>query len=1277
MTGAPSGLLKLAADYLADAPPVDDPDLRGLTLRWLQQRHIPIAKKLTGPMHGLWTDGFLVGSISARTVLSHHGLIVKADDPALQTVTMGADWKHWTPGDWEAARELIDVEGMGTGLKALLEHGGIVLKGIEDHKLDQLARILADGVSHGDAPAKIATALRSLVDDPKWAYRVALTETTRAVSSATLNRYAMNGVSAKEWLSAGDQHVCTNLCEPNEEEGAVALDSAFPSGDDAPPAHPLCRCSLAPAWLNADEAASQGILPLDNLLLPASTVEGVTSTVAGVESTLEAEAGDVAAMAAGPAGGATGEAAAVTIRPELLAARTTSQVGRVFEAEAQRITGRTGTDVFLTGRGAITARFEGSAATAREHAEGLLRGLERFPDALLRKVDAGSGTSMGGNVYAHAEGRGIIRFNYDFTKADARRDYLASAARSAERARYGNDTFEVSFHPAGTGSPTAIAVHEFGHILDVATLAERVGPDVEVLVERLAQVRPGDIPDYATWNEEQLIRREVSTYATTNTKELVAEAFSDVMMNGDAASQLSHEIFDLLKAEYRKGGYTAGTSEALPSLAAPVDPLSKLKVTELRALAKDRGLTGYSKLTKPQLLERLAGEAKPVEQATGKVPVTVHLRAGANLDARSWTAERVEGFAGRDRDALSAVTSYVRQPGFVNTRLRTLVADTDPKAWQTWLHEPSIDEMLGRVPFDEAAEQAARAKADKMIQAIDRVMDESKTTGPVDVYRGASVADIRLPAPGTAAGYTWTDAGYVSTSTERSVASGSFGGGSGRVTLDLRLPEGTPALRIEGLGEGEVLLGRGQTYRVVEDLRTANGSGRVVVDVIPKGAVQTAVKELTPAERKAAERAATRAANRERNQLLESRTKLGDLLAEMDELVTKKAAAEVFEERLSYAATTGTVDDATVAALRKAVATGDPAKVRSAVTRIANKNALKPIGKAGQTVKYDPALHEPLGAVPAEGAQVRIVTRGHTVTVDGQDIQLSKAKTVVVEPKAKPEPKRPAGPESLRAPGRDLAAEVRRGEAWLRQAELRQSFGQPTDEVLNALVRRQAGWSDPGRVVTPAQVDRAIKSGWTEMWRGVEKWPGLTDADADVSARAIAERTRTGEWGMGHGMYGDGVYATVRRTTAEVYRGGDLGMVPFDEAAGARVRFGPPPLYEFLGEVKGAYPGGLIRMALDPSAKIVDYEELKAEHVAFLRSIDFVNMPESAYKRTMYDSSSYAVSQGYDGIRIEGPMHNDGAEYPPGVANESEPAQYIIFNRSVLIFEKASRRYDP
>jgi hypothetical protein len=83
--------------------------------------------------------------------------------------------------------------------------------------------------------------LRGVLDDPDNAFVIAQTELARATSAASLDTYHYNGIPGKGWVTF---HPCP-ICAQNE--GAVIpLNAAFPSGDQMPPAHPRCRCSLVP-----------------------------------------------------------------------------------------------------------------------------------------------------------------------------------------------------------------------------------------------------------------------------------------------------------------------------------------------------------------------------------------------------------------------------------------------------------------------------------------------------------------------------------------------------------------------------------------------------------------------------------------------------------------------------------------------------------------------------------------------------------------------------------------------------------------------------------------------------------------------------------------------------------------------------------------------------------------------------------------------------------------------------------------------------------------------
>ena len=50
-------------------------------------------------------------------------------------------------------------------------------------------------------------------------------------------------VLQKLWL--GGQSPCEEICQPNIDQGAIDLADDFESGDDGPPGHPGCYCSVS------------------------------------------------------------------------------------------------------------------------------------------------------------------------------------------------------------------------------------------------------------------------------------------------------------------------------------------------------------------------------------------------------------------------------------------------------------------------------------------------------------------------------------------------------------------------------------------------------------------------------------------------------------------------------------------------------------------------------------------------------------------------------------------------------------------------------------------------------------------------------------------------------------------------------------------------------------------------------------------------------------------------------------------------------------------------
>jgi SPP1 gp7 family putative phage head morphogenesis protein len=79
---------------------------------------------------------------------------------------------------------------------------------------------------------------------------IARTEIMGALNEGALEAFdqaqeegLLTGSATKTWIATPDELTCP-ICEPLDGE-TVPLDEEFSSGDDSPPAHPNCRCSIA------------------------------------------------------------------------------------------------------------------------------------------------------------------------------------------------------------------------------------------------------------------------------------------------------------------------------------------------------------------------------------------------------------------------------------------------------------------------------------------------------------------------------------------------------------------------------------------------------------------------------------------------------------------------------------------------------------------------------------------------------------------------------------------------------------------------------------------------------------------------------------------------------------------------------------------------------------------------------------------------------------------------------------------------------------------------
>lgn len=72
------------------------------------------------------------------------------------------------------------------------------------------------------------------------------------LGATMLATFVSNDVDEKRWITMDDDKVCED-CLSNSQDGWISVDDTFSTGDDAPPAHPNCRCSMANKGGNTDD----------------------------------------------------------------------------------------------------------------------------------------------------------------------------------------------------------------------------------------------------------------------------------------------------------------------------------------------------------------------------------------------------------------------------------------------------------------------------------------------------------------------------------------------------------------------------------------------------------------------------------------------------------------------------------------------------------------------------------------------------------------------------------------------------------------------------------------------------------------------------------------------------------------------------------------------------------------------------------------------------------------------------------------------------------------
>lgn len=155
---------------------------------------------------------------------------------------------------WGKTKAGVPIAYEGPPIKGAIDwaekHGATLVKGMDEETKRRLAHTISQGIENKRGIPGLSRDIKNTFGD-MGKYRselIARTETASALSQASLDSMDDMGINGKEWVTAGDDLV-SDECQANEAEGVIPVNQAFSGGVMAPPQHPDCRCTIAPARL--------------------------------------------------------------------------------------------------------------------------------------------------------------------------------------------------------------------------------------------------------------------------------------------------------------------------------------------------------------------------------------------------------------------------------------------------------------------------------------------------------------------------------------------------------------------------------------------------------------------------------------------------------------------------------------------------------------------------------------------------------------------------------------------------------------------------------------------------------------------------------------------------------------------------------------------------------------------------------------------------------------------------------------------------------------------
>jgi hypothetical protein len=220
------------------------------------------------------------------------------------------------------------------------------------------------------------------------------------------------------------------------------------------------------------------------------------------------------------------------------------------------------------------------------------------------------------------------------------------------------------------------------------------------------------------------------------------------------------------------------------------------------------------------------------------------------------------------------------------------------------------------------------------------------------------------------------------------------------------------------------------------------------------------------------------------------------------------------------------------------------------------------------------------------------------------------------------------------------------------------SLDDPIARPLTAISHQQGFDGKPQH----GSVDDAIAAGGLEIHRGI-----IPHEKSGTSAEQIRDKMIDGPYEPGRGNYGNGYYFSTSPGIAKMYSNAPIMVQGYNAKA-----------------VKG---GVTVRAALHKDAKIVDYQDIKEQHLAWAKSerervhwntyeTNF-QIPEGKVSPELLsqinDPGHFAALMGYDAIRVplkdRSTDRRNKARIKKKIGSDDLGDEIVVLNRTALVVE--------